>query len=69
VPEDLAVAGIDNNPEAATANPGLTTVHNPFYEMGVQAGEILKKLADEPNSGPHRVLLEPKLVVRASTGG
>lgn len=68
IPEDLAVAGIDNNPEAAAYSPSLTTIHFPFYEMGVQAGEVLHKLSENPNGGPYRILLEPKLVERESTG-
>jgi DNA-binding LacI/PurR family transcriptional regulator len=68
IPSDLAVAGVDNSPEAATASPPLTTIHSPFYEMGARAGEILCKLHDDPRSGPAEVLLEPQLIVRESTG-
>jgi DNA-binding LacI/PurR family transcriptional regulator len=67
IPGDLAVAGIDNSPEAATAVVPLTTVHCPFYEMGAQAGEMLRKLGEDPEAGPSHVLLEPRLVVREST--
>lgn len=69
VPGDLSVAGVDDNPVALTTVPALTTVRFPFFELGAQAGEMLQKLAEDPASGPLRVLLEPRLVVRASTGG
>lgn len=69
VPGDLSVAGVDDNPVALTMTPTLTTVRFPFFELGAQAGEMLRKLAEDPKSGPLRVLLEPRLVVRASTGG
>lgn len=68
IPSDLMVAGIDNNPESETCSPTLTSIHFPFYEMGAQAGEILKRLADNPRS-PQRILLEPKLIHRDSSGG
>ncbi len=68
VPDDVAVVGIDNSPEAAAAVVPLTTVHCPFYEMGAQAGEMLRRLSEDPEAGPSHVLLEPKLVERASTG-
>ena len=67
VPQDLALAGIDDEPVAAAAQ--LTTVRYPFSEAGAQAGEMLKKLADDPAAGPLRVLLPPRLVVRESTLG
>jgi len=66
VPEDLSLAGIDDDPVAAAAE--LTTVRFPFYEVGAQAGEMLRTLAENPRSGPLHVLVPPQLVVRASTG-
>jgi DNA-binding LacI/PurR family transcriptional regulator len=67
IPGDLAIAGIDDSPESASASPPLTTVHCPFYEMGATAGETLRVLREDPQAGPRHVLLEPRLVVREST--
>lgn len=64
VPDDLAVAGIDDNPESAQAS--LTTVHSPFYELGARAGEILRRLS-ENQSEPQHEILPPRLIVRGST--
>ncbi len=65
VPQDVAVAGFDDNPDHALAAPGLTTIRYPFFEAGQRAGELLRHLgAGDP--GPLRHLLEPQLVVRAS---
>lgn len=65
VPQDVAVAGFDDNPDQALAAPGLTTVRFPFFEAGQRAGELLRHLgAGDP--GPLRHLLEPQLVVRES---
>jgi DNA-binding LacI/PurR family transcriptional regulator len=67
VPEDLSVAGFDDVPEAATASPPLTTVHQDHTEKGELAGRLLvAQLRDEvtEDSG----LLPARLVVRSSTG-
>ncbi len=65
IPEDLALCGIDDDPVAAPAQ--LTTVRFPFYEVGAQAGEMLRTLSEDPRSGPLQVLVPPQLVVRGST--
>ncbi len=48
VPEDIAVVGFDDNPSSAHMEPPLTTVRQPFYEMGRRATEILLSLVDSP---------------------
>ena len=48
VPEDVAVVGFDDNPSSAHMEPALTTVRQPFYEMGRRASEILLALVDAP---------------------
>lgn len=63
VPEDLAVAGFDDLPEAATTDPPLTTVHQDSAAKGACAAELL--LA--PEFTPRVVRLPTRLVVRGST--
>ncbi len=41
VPDDIAVVGFDDNLLSAYMRPPLTTMHQPFIEMGRKAGEIL----------------------------
>jgi LacI family transcriptional regulator len=48
VPEDIAIVGFDDNPSSAHMEPALTTVRQPFYEMGRRASEILLTLVDAP---------------------
>jgi LacI family transcriptional regulator, galactose operon repressor len=48
VPEDIAVVGFDDNPSSAHTDPTLTTVRQPFYEMGRRASEVLLSLVDAP---------------------
>ncbi|WP_062380194.1 LacI family DNA-binding transcriptional regulator [Demequina pelophila] len=45
-PEDVAVAGFDDAREAATANPPLTTVHQPFEDIAAQMVDLLVGIID-----------------------
>lgn len=65
---DFAVAGCDDISEAALWNPALTSVSIDTAAMGELAAQmLLERIAD--HRAPHReVVLEPKLVVRASSG-
>ncbi|MFF9563897.1 LacI family DNA-binding transcriptional regulator [Leifsonia sp. NPDC014704] len=62
IPEDLSVVGFDDAPIVGDLTPGLTTVHPPFYEVGVTAAEIALGLAPAES-----VLLQPRFVERGST--
>ncbi len=50
VPEDVAVIGFDDIPLSAHMKPALTTVRQPFYEMGGAAVELLLSFVDPQNS-------------------
>ena len=66
VPGDLSVVGFDDVPEAARANPPLTTVHQPHMEKGLRAGRLL--ILGLRGEGPkHPEMLPTRLVVRGST--
>lgn len=45
LPDDLSIIGFDDVPVVADLTPGLTTVHPPFFEVGVRAAEIALGLA------------------------
>lgn len=69
VPDDLSVVGFDDVPEAARADPPLTTVRQPIQQMGAAAIRLLTALLDGVDGAapdPH-VRLPTALVVRAST--
>ena len=68
VPEDVAVVGFDNTLGAEFQIPSLTTVAQPFAELGRLALErLLCRLEDrEPAPGTPSTL-PPRLVVRRST--
>lgn len=67
VPQDLSIIGFDNYEQSAYQMPPLTTVHQPFYEMGRIAMELLESIVQDPKRGSQQVLIEPELVTRAST--
>ncbi|HLZ20604.1 MAG TPA: LacI family DNA-binding transcriptional regulator [Ktedonobacterales bacterium] len=48
IPEDLAVAGFDDIASSAHIRPALTTVRQPFFEMGQTAIRMLLSLVDAP---------------------
>jgi DNA-binding LacI/PurR family transcriptional regulator len=66
VPADVSVVGFDDIPEAARAQPSLTTVHQPLVEKGTLAGDRLFALLD--GAVAPDVVLPVELVVRDSTG-
>ena len=69
VPEDVALVGYDDIPEAAFFAPPLTTVRQDFGAVGAAGIEMLLTMLDaEPPSEPPRVVIPPSLVVRASSG-
>jgi len=68
VPEDVAVAGFDDSFFTEYLSPPLTTVRQPFRELGVTAMEaMIRLLAGAPTRRIHMILPTP-LVVRASCG-
>jgi LacI family transcriptional regulator len=67
IPADVAVVGFDDIPAAAQITPSLTTIRQPFYEMGrTAAALLLDNLAGQPLP-PAPVLMPTELVVRDST--
>jgi DNA-binding LacI/PurR family transcriptional regulator len=62
VPGELSVAGFDDVPDAAAADPPLTTIRQPHQRKG---SEAVRLLLDGPEA--ESVLLPIELVVRAST--
>jgi signal transduction histidine kinase/DNA-binding LacI/PurR family transcriptional regulator len=67
VPEDIAVAGFDDVEDSRAGVPSLTTVRQPFFEMGRRAVELLLGLMDG-RTPPHRSLFPAPLVRRESCG-
>jgi LacI family transcriptional regulator len=70
IPEDVAIVGYDDIRFAATSLVPLTSVRNPAYELGYQAAKLLiEEATDDAHHRHQNVLLEPELIIRASTRG
>jgi len=66
VPADLSVVGFDDVRLASFANPALTTVAQPKYEMGVVAATMLLERIHDLDVPPRRRVLDTKLIIRQS---
>ncbi|MFC7640852.1 LacI family DNA-binding transcriptional regulator [Streptosporangium lutulentum] len=69
VPEDVAVAGMDDTDLATVAWPPLTSVSLGSAERGRAAAELLLDRLARGDRAPRAVTVEPRLVIRASTTG
>ncbi len=66
-PEDISVASFDDFPWADVFRPQLTTVAQPVQAIGEQAVNlILDRLAGKSEDAPRRLVLQGKLIIRAS---
>lgn len=70
VPGDVSVVGFDDIPSAAFQSPGLTTVRQPLRKMGKIAAETLLRriTSSKPDAKPTRIVVEPELAARGTTG-
>ena len=72
IPDNLAVVGFDDIPEAAYFIPPLTTIRQETNELGRAAVRVLNRLitswnSSSPETTVQPVSLEPRLVVRSSS--
>jgi LacI family transcriptional regulator len=65
---DLAVGGFDDIPAAEHVHPGLTTVHQPIYQIGQQLTHALLQLINQNPPEQRGLLIPPELIVRGSSG-
>jgi LacI family transcriptional regulator len=68
VPEEVAVVGFDDLPQAVTADPPLTTIRQPIQRAGVLAVEMLIDILENGMGPARRIILPTELVIRASCG-
>ena len=67
VPEDIAVAGFDDSPAAASTVPAITTMRQPFDRISREMVRLL--LSVIAGEAPASATLPTELVVRESTVG
>lgn len=67
IPEDVSVIGYDNAPYSEFLYPPLTTIHQPRWEMGQTAAQlIIERITKTGPKIPRNVILPTKLIERAS---
>ena len=68
LPHDISLVAFDDVSWMTMVDPWITVVAQPTVEMGRRAARLLLRRADDPDSPPALVVLEPALIVRGSTG-
>jgi LacI family transcriptional regulator len=68
VPEDVAVVGFDDLPQAMVTFPFLTVAAQPAFEMGRRSVGLLLERVASPNRPVQDVVLPTELVLRRSSG-
>lgn len=69
IPEEMALVGFSNNPNAALVRPRLTTVNQPAFEIGRRAAELLLHSfnRDTDEKGNETIVLPTELIIRESS--
>ncbi|HUY30023.1 MAG TPA: LacI family DNA-binding transcriptional regulator [Acidimicrobiales bacterium] len=67
VPGSISIVGFDDLPECEYFIPPLTTVRQDFDDAGRHCMELFVAQAASGTRGATRIVIQPKLVVRAST--
>jgi DNA-binding LacI/PurR family transcriptional regulator len=66
IPQQLAIMGYDNIMSSALLNPPLTTVDQPFEQIGNMVFEMAVDAIEGKLTEEKHVVIEPKLVIRES---
>lgn len=68
IPEDIAVIGFDDLPEAMRSTPTLTTIRQPITRIGAVAAETLIDIIETGTSVPYQMVFPAELIIRDSCG-
>jgi LacI family transcriptional regulator len=66
VPEDYSIVGFDDLSFSEYTYPPLTTIHQPIFQKGKKAAELLINEIEDDEIDHQMLNLDPKLVVRKS---
>ncbi|RCX16063.1 LacI family transcriptional regulator [Anaerobacterium chartisolvens] len=69
VPGDIAVTGFDNIEISEVSDPSITTIAQPFYEIGRETMKMLVSLMKGEISVGRHLFIDYQLIVRGSTVG
>jgi LacI family transcriptional regulator len=68
IPADISLVGFDDVPWMGMVDPAITVVEQPTLELGRNAALLLLRRLNGPMLEPVLEILQPRLVVRGSTG-
>ncbi len=66
--DDVAVIGFDDTADAAFCRPSLSSISIQPTALGEAAADLLLRRIANPDGPPERLVIPPRLVVRASSG-
>jgi DNA-binding LacI/PurR family transcriptional regulator len=67
IPDDIAIVGFDDIPQARFMNPPLTTVNVPAAEMAETCGQVIMALIRDGRVEQPKRVFQAELVIRASS--
>lgn len=67
VPDDIAIVGFDNLNVTKIFTPNISTIDQPFTQLGESAAEIAYKYINKTLTGYTQIILPIKLLVRESS--
>ncbi|MFC5650613.1 LacI family DNA-binding transcriptional regulator [Paenibacillus solisilvae] len=68
VPEQLSIIGFDDTILSTVTNPALTTIAQPMDQMVKLAFDLLIRSLENTDEIKQRIVMQPELIVRESTG-
>ena len=68
VPADVSIVGYDGMALAGLRSLSITTIAQPLAQIGAEAATLLFQRIDDPARPPAYIGVEPRLIVRNSTG-
>ena len=66
IPEDVSLVGYDNLLPSRTHHHGITTMHQPIYEMGVESMKLLLAKIENKLEKTQQITLKSHLIERTS---
>jgi LacI family transcriptional regulator len=68
IPDNVAVVGFDDLPNAVQVTPHLTTIRQPIQQKGIVATNLLIDLIEDKREGTQQLILPTQLIIRHSCG-
>ncbi|MCA0354645.1 MAG: LacI family transcriptional regulator [Chloroflexi bacterium] len=64
VPDDITVVCFDDVPTAASLNPSMTSLHQPMYDLGATAANVLIDMIEGKTPSSENTILPISMIVR-----